>query len=199
MNGGLKMFEEINFNVDLVVACSPNGVIGKDNDIPWYYPEDFKWFKELTTDSVVIMGRKTWESLPKTYLPKRFNVVLTSDPEGMFASLKDGEFHPNHGPFFVSDINEIEHICRDVVGLGAKRFVMGGSHIYKLFLDAGIVKDIYMTKIKKEYEGDAFFPELNSDKWCCYDIRDNDDFSIHKLSSIEYRAKYNQEVTDGCN
>lgn len=189
------MFEEFKFNVDMIVAYDPNRVIGKDNKIPWYYPADFKWFKEKTSGSVVIMGRKTWESLPKAYLPNRFNVVLTSDPEGMFNKLKEGDFHPNHGPFFVSDIEEVEHICRDVVGPDVPRFVMGGSYLYELFLKKGIVRDIYITKIKKEYEGDTYFPNLKSDEWVCYDIDENDDFSIHKLSSI---AWYNElEVTNG--
>lgn len=191
------MFREFEFNVDMVVASDPNGVIGKDNKIPWYYPEDFKWFKERTTGGVVIMGRKTWESLPKPFLPNRFNVVLTSDPEGMFAKLKTGDFDPNHGPFFVSDLEEVEHICRDVVGPDVPRYVIGGSYIYDLCLKKGIVRNIYMTRIKKEHEGDTYFPRLDPNEWVCYDIKENEDFSIHKIASIEWQTK--REVKNGSN
>ena len=66
---------------ELIVALTPNLVIGKDNTIPWYVTEDLQLFKKLTSQNIIIMGRKTYESLPKKPLPNRCNIVLTSNPD----------------------------------------------------------------------------------------------------------------------
>lgn len=111
--------------VGLIVACSVNGVIGEDGKIPWHFPGDFKRFKELTSGGVVIMGRKTWESLPKKPLPKRLNIVVTS-----MSPMEFKEKYPMPDVWAKPSIEEALQMAeflepdRDV-------WFIGGSRIYK--------------------------------------------------------------------
>jgi dihydrofolate reductase len=121
-----------------VAAMSLNRVIGRDNKIPWHLPEDFKWFKQLTSGHVVLMGRKTFESLGKP-LPNRTNIVLT----------RRGEI-PGTGT--LSDpaaLDESAYAPRNV-------FLIGGAQLYAQLLDR--CTDLYLSVVQREVEGDAFFP-----------------------------------------
>lgn len=136
--------------VTLVAAVAKNGCIGKDGHLPWHLPEDMKHFKELTTGKVVVMGRKTWESLPEKFrpLPDRKNVVVTrqegySVPAGV-------ELTSNLEDYL--DLNFDEEIC-----------VIGGAEIYKLAMDRAT--DLELTEIDKDIEGDVFFPKFNKAEW----------------------------------
>lgn len=117
---------------------SRNRVIGLGNRIPWHLPEDFKWFKQLTMGHLLVMGRKTFESIGRP-LPGRETLVLS----------RSGFSHP--GVKTIASLDEIdrEHETRDV-------FICGGAEIYALALPA--CSDLYLTLVKREVEGDAFFP-----------------------------------------
>ena len=127
-----------------IIAESKNGVIGNKGDLPWKIKEDLKNFRKLTIDSIVIMGRKTYDSLPVKKLEKRINVVLTRSEENKKI---DDEL-------YFCNVNECMKICEEHEN--RKIFVIGGSEIYKMFLKD--YKKIYITRINKEIEGDTYSP-----------------------------------------
>ena len=138
--------------VSLIVAISENGVIGKDNDLIWHFPKDMKFFKDTTLGHHVIMGRKNFESIPHKYspLPGRINVVITRKADYKAVGCKV--------------VNTLEQALEIARQNGDKEpFIIGGGQIYKLALEANLVDKIYLTKIHHHFEGDTFFPELNSD------------------------------------
>src|ERR1700733_13972528 len=121
-----------------IAAMSENGVIGRGNRIPWHLPEDFKWFKQLTTGNVIVMGRKTFESIGKP-LPNRETIILS---RSQFS-------HP--GVRTISDLGQID------LSTGSREvFICGGAEIYALALP--LCSDLYLTLVKGEVEGDVFFP-----------------------------------------
>lgn len=123
-----------------IAAMARNRVIGREGKIPWHLPEDFRWFKRMTTGAVVLMGRKTFESLGKP-LPNRHNVVLTRGPEiAGVETLRD-----LHG------FNETRYAPRDV-------WLIGGADLYQQLLPA--CSDLYLSLLRRDYEGDARFPEF---------------------------------------
>lgn len=154
----------------IIVAVSENGVIGKDGDIPWHYPEDLKHFKEKTTSHSVIMGRKTYFSLPKNYrpLPNRKNIVLSrSDPEL---------------PDEVELANSLEEAWGIAEEFSDKTFIIGGANIYEQTLDKA--DKIVLTRIHEEYEGDTYFPDWEEENWQEVERQDKEE-----LSFIEYKRK----------
>ena len=127
----------------LIVALSLNNVIGVMNKIPWYIPEDLIHFKEKTINNVIIMGRKTFESLgTKAPLSDRVNIVITTNPD-KYTSTKNLIF---------IDVNGIDDIIKNYK---SKIFVIGGSEIYKLFIDK--ITEILITEIQQNYTGDVYF------------------------------------------
>ena len=133
--------------MDLVVAMTTNGVIGKASGLPWYIPEDLKHFRILTQGSVVIMGRKTYNSLPAGPLKNRMNVVLSREPgmESQYDNL-----------IFVT-MENIFHLLDEYKRENKKIFIIGGSDIYKLFWDH--CTTIHITHVLDDtVEGDTFFP-----------------------------------------
>jgi dihydrofolate reductase len=155
----------------IIVAISENNVIGKDGDIPWHFPEDLKHFKEKTTGNAVIMGRKTFESLPESYrpLPDRKNIVLTRS--GLEEKHED-----------VEEVEDLKKAYKEARKFGEKAFIIGGATVYEQTLDE--VDKLVLTRIHEEYEGDTFFPKINKDKWEEETREDRE-----KLSFIEYRRK----------
>ncbi|MDA3905439.1 MAG: dihydrofolate reductase [Bacteroidales bacterium] len=135
--------------LSIIVAIAENGAIGKDNDLIWHLSDDLKRFKALTTSHTVIMGRKTFESLPKGALPNRTNVVLTKDKNKRF---------PN-----CIIINSIQEIVRQYQSDIDEHFVIGGSHIYKALLP--FANRIYLTRVHHSFDADVFFPEIKMEDW----------------------------------
>src|SRR2546425_6257107 len=119
---------------------SLNRVIGSGNKIPWRLPEDFKWFKKMTTGQIVVMGRKTFESLGKP-LPNRTTIIL-SRAEFQFPGL-----------WTVSDLSQI-----DPANEPREIFICGGAQIYEQALP--LCSDLYLTLVKRVVEGDTFFPSF---------------------------------------
>jgi dihydrofolate reductase len=133
--------------ISLVVAHSANRVIGRDGGMPWHLPGDLRRFRELTTGHAVVMGRRTYESLPDAFrpLPDRRNVVLTSDPT-----------YRADGADVVSDLD---------AALSGGCFVIGGGRVYAQALPRA--QRVYATEIEGELDGDTFFPALAEDEWRC--------------------------------
>ncbi len=134
--------------ISIIVAIDENNAIGKDNQLLWYIPDDLKRFKRLTTGHPVIMGKKTYESLPVKPLPNRMNIVLTDIP---------GEKIENCTMAY--SIEEAISHCPD----GEECFVMGGGMVYRQFLE--IADRLYITFVHKEFDADTFFPEIDFSKW----------------------------------
>jgi dihydrofolate reductase len=137
--------------VSLVVAAAANGVIGRDNAMPWHLPEDLAHFKRLTLGQPVVMGRKTYESILASLgrpLPGRTNIVVTRQP-GFAAP----------GCTVVGSLDAALETAR-----GAEEvFVIGGAEIYRLALPRA--KRVYLTRIDAAFEGDATFPALDPAEW----------------------------------
>lgn len=160
--------------IKLIVAHDENRVIGNEGKIPWNIPEDLKNFKKLTTGHVVVMGRKTWDSLPKKPLPNRQNIVITSNaadlefPKSMhydesFISTDSFEAALNHSKELWPD--------KDV-------FVIGGGQLYQYVLEKDLVDSIIVSLVRaKCHKGDTFFPELDK-KWKISDVEDHNYFLI---------------------
>jgi dihydrofolate reductase len=132
----------------IIAAMAKNRVIGKDNKIPWSIKKDMAHFRELTTGWPCIMGRKTWESLPKKPLPGRPNIVVS----------KTMTKTPQNVKVFFSLPEAVEY-CASY----EKVFICGGETLYKQALE--IANKIELTLIHKEYDGDTFFPEIDPSIW----------------------------------
>lgn len=158
--------------VTLVVAYDEDRCIGKDGDIPWRIPEDMKHFKELTMGGTVIMGRKTWDSLPDRFkpLPGRKNIVVTTSP-GLFMMGKLGKKIDVKAGSFDWAIENIE----------GEGFIIGGGQIYRTALDEGVVDRIVASEVSGHYGGDVFFPELG-DGWGRTLLKEYDDFKVFEYS-----------------
>ncbi len=139
--------------VILVSAMSKNRVIGRDGKLPWHISKDFKFFKSKTENSILVMGRRTYESLGKP-LPNRINVVVTSQ-----------ENYPTpEGVVVVESIDKaMEYANKNHPEITIS--VGGGSRIFEEALEKNLVDEMYLTFINKEYEGDTFFPKYDESKW----------------------------------
>lgn len=137
-----------------IVAMSENNVIGKDNGLPWHLPEDFRRFRNMTTGHNIIMGRKTFDSLPDI-LPNRHHIVLSRD-----AFLVENDKRVT----FVRSIVELLGIIRP----DEKYFVIGGGEVYRLLLP--LCDTVHMTIIHRIIEGDTTFPELNQREWAVAEV-----------------------------
>ena len=132
-----------------IAAMSLNRVIGNAGQIPWHIPEDFQWFKKMTTGHVVLMGRKTYESLGRP-LPNRTNVVLT----------RQGKIDGVITVHDLADISESRYAPREI-------FVMGGAEIYAQLLPR--CRELYLSVVQREVAGDTFFPPFE-DRWELIDV-----------------------------
>jgi dihydrofolate reductase len=136
----------------MVVAMDKNSGIGKNNKMPWHFKEDMKFFRKLTWGHTVIMGRKTYESLPPTYrpLPGRKNIVLTSAKN----------YDVPKEVVVLNNVDKVLELCKD-----EECFVIGGAQTYKLFRP--YTSKIYVTHIQNEYDVDTYFPfDVNMDFYC---------------------------------
>jgi dihydrofolate reductase len=151
----------------IIAAMAENRVIGKNNVIPWSLKEDMAHFRKLTNGFPCIMGRKTWESLPKKPLPGRLNIVVSKTmTQGVV-----NDVVAENVKFFPSLSAAIEY-CFGY----EKNFICGGQTIYKQAL--GFADKIELTVIHKQYEGDTFFPEIETACWRQSNAEDFDTFSF---------------------
>ena len=140
---------------------SLNRVIGNGGKIPWHLPEDFKWFKKMTTGQIVVMGRKTFESIGKP-LPNRTTIVLS----------RGGFSHP--GARMAPDLSGIDWTEPELAG--REVFICGGAQVYSQTLP--LCSDLYLTVVKREFEGDAFFPAFEDRFQLLEEVRDSAEFKI---------------------
>ena len=139
-------------NFNCIVAMTHNGLIGKDGTIPWNVPEDLQHFKETTLHSIVVMGRKTFDSLPKGPLKNRINVVITRQPN-LISSQENVIFTT------MENINDVLQTLINKQEQEQKIFIIGGSQIYNHFFR--VCKTFYITVIwdfLEPMKGDCFFP-----------------------------------------
>jgi len=137
---------------ELISAVSKNGIIGRCNDIPWYIPEDMRRFYKLTKGHILIMGRKTFQSLPKGPLKNRVHIIMTNQ-------LKISSFE--HPDIFYCSMETVNSVVNALQKIKRRRvFVIGGSDIYKMFFDKCEI--FHITYIHRHYSGDTYFPyEIN--------------------------------------
>ena len=157
----------------IIAAASTNNVIGFNNKLIWNIPNDLKRFKELTLGHSVIMGRKTFESLPNP-LPKRRNIIVTKNKD-----------YSRNGIEVTSNIEEAIDLCKS----DSQPFIIGGGEIYSQTIE--IVDKIELTRVYKDYQGDAFFPDIPLDKFELTNESVNylDDDSSTKYSFLTYIRK----------
>lgn len=136
--------------ISTIVAIANNNAIGKDNDLLWRLPGDLKRFKEITSGHTILMGRKTFLSLPRV-LPNRHHVILTRDINFKFDD-------PN-----VSIVHSIDEVLKKYLSCPQEVFVIGGGEIYSELLPYS--EKLYLTKVHKDFHGDTFFPEIDYSKW----------------------------------
>lgn len=131
----------------LIYACARNGVIGANNQLPWHLPEDLAHFKRTTLGCPVIMGRKTWASLPAQFrpLPGRQNIVVTRQTEWQ-----------DPGAVVAHSLEQAAGLCPDTQDV----WVIGGAEVYAQALP--LAQEIVMTQIDADFEGDAFAPKLDA-------------------------------------
>ncbi len=134
--------------VAIIVAVAKDNVIGAKNNIPWYCPEDLKYFKRTTLGSPVLMGRKTYQSLKIKPLPGRQNIVVTRDPELVCKGC--------------DVVTSLESGLR-LASEEEKLFVIGGADIYQQSMN--LAEQLYITYVDVKVEGDQFFPEIDLSEW----------------------------------
>lgn len=135
--------------LSIIVATAEQGVIGKDNQLIWHLPEDLKMFRRLTTGHVIIMGRKTFESIGKP-LPNRTSIIISRNND-----------YQVEGCIVVSSLEEAIEKAKEIETEEA--FIIGGAQIYALALD--MADTVYLTQVHHNFEGDAFLPVLDTNIW----------------------------------
>lgn len=152
--------------ISIIVAVSEDLGIGKDNDLLWHLPEDMKRFKRLTTGNTVIMGRRTWESLPRKPLQGRRNIVITDIPGEEFEGAESA----------VSIADAASKCKKD-----EEAFIIGGGSVYRQFMP--LADRLYITHVHKKAPADVFFPEIDPKIW---KIIEREEFKSNDSSGIPY-------------
>lgn len=155
--------------LSISVAVCNNNIIGGDNKLLWHIPDDLKRFKENTMGKTMIMGRKTFESLPGI-LPGRTHVVLTRDKSFKVDSEN------------VIIIHSLEEILSTYSNTEEEVFIIGGGQLYKSTIDH--CQKIYLTIVNKDFEGDTYFPDINYDEW---DILYSSEEKINPKDDIPFK------------
>ena len=136
--------------ISLIAAVAQNRALGKDGQLLWHLPEDMRYFRETTRGKPVIMGRKTWDSLPDAFrpLPGRHNIVISRNPA-----------YDADGATLVGSLEEAVRLTQD----DAEVFVIGGAEIYRQALP--LAQRLYLTEVARDFDADAFFPEFSASDW----------------------------------
>ncbi len=159
--------------ISIIAAIAENNVIGKDNRLLWHISDDLRWFKRITGGHTVIMGKRTFESLPGGALPDRKNIVISDNKNDRF-----------NGCIMAYSIKDGLDKCDDA----KENFVIGGGTIYAQFMS--YATKLYITRVHKSFDGDTFFPELNYNEWKEIEREDHTDKeNDFKYSFIIYIKK----------
>lgn len=147
-----------------IAAMSENRVIGNGNKIPWHLPQDYKWFKKMTTGQIIVMGRKTFASIGQP-LPNRTTIILS----------RTNFQYP--GVQTISDLGQL-----DLENEQRELFICGGAQIYEQALP--LCSDLYLTRVKRVVQGDTFFPPFEKDFTLTEEILDCPDFKILHYKNV---------------
>ncbi|WP_035645661.1 dihydrofolate reductase [Flavobacterium sp. ASV13] len=139
----------------MIAAVAENNALGKNNDLVWHLPNDFKRFKSLTTNHHIIMGRKTFESFPKP-LPNRTHVIIT----------RQNDYNPE-GCIIVDSIEKAIAVCPE----NEDSYIIGGGEIYNLALPFTDIIEI--TKVHHTFDADTFFPKIDENEWILVESEEN--------------------------
>lgn len=148
--------------ISLIVAIAQNNAIGKDNDLLWHLSEDLKYFKKTTNERTVLMGRKTWESLPFKPLKNRRNIVVSSQKD-----------YKIEGAELFDSVDKVLNVLKEEKD---EVFCIGGASLYKALLPKA--EKLYVTRVYKDFKADVFFPEIDENIW-----------EVKRLSPMLYDAK----------
>ena len=155
--------------LSLITCFSKNHVIGYAGKLPWHYKEDLEYFKNITMGHTLIMGRNTFESLPKMLAGRK--IIVVTNQKG-----------------FKNENCVVTHSLTQAIELAGKTdnspFVCGGEQIYKKMLP--FVSKMYITEINKEYEGDRFFPEFNEKEWVEIEKKISGELTFKVLKKIRH-------------
>jgi dihydrofolate reductase len=152
--------------ISIIVAVSDDWGIGKNNELLWNISEDLKRFKRLTMGNTIIMGKKTWESLPKRPLPGRKNIVLTDDPKEYI------------------DCSVTAYSIEDALSKCDKKeeiFIIGGGSVYRQFMP--LADRLYITHVHKKAPADIYFPEIVTNIW---KVVEKEEFPASETVAIPY-------------
>ena len=161
--------------ISIIAAVADNYAVGNLNKLPWHLPADLKHFRQLTTGYTIVMGKRTFESLPNGPLPNRKNIVLTS-------IMSEGV---NEGYFEADSLEDVLYLCEHE----EKVFIIGGPSVYRQTIDKA--DSMYITWIHSEFVADAFFPDINFDEWIEVSREDFEADEVNKFSYsfVEYKKK----------
>ncbi len=156
----------------IITAMDDNRLIGRDNALPWHLPADFAFFKRTTMGKPVIMGRKTWESIGRP-LPGRRNLVVSRNPD-----------YRAEGTETCNSIEAALELCADA----PEAFLIGGANLYRQALERGLVQVLWITHVHGQFDGDAWFPEIDPDRWqeVWREERAADKANPYPLSFVKY-------------
>lgn len=158
----------------IIAAAAENDALGKDNDLVWHLPDDFKRFKILTTGHKIIMGRKTLESFPKP-LRNREHIVIT----------RDTDYTPKFPCTVTHSLEEAIELVKD----GETAFIIGGGEIYKQSM--WLATDMELTRVHGIFEADTFFPKIDESQWelVSEEHHPKDDRHKYAFTYLTYRRK----------
>lgn len=161
--------------ITMIAAAGENNALGKDNDLLWHLPDDFKRFKKLTSGHKIIMGRKTFESFPKT-LPNRTHIIIT----------RDRNYEVSYPNCMV--VHSLEEALR-LISSGEDAFIIGGGDIYAQALDISDI--IELTRVHASFEADTYFPAINPERWelIAEDYHPADEKHHHDFTYQTFRKK----------
>ena len=163
--------------ISIIAAIGKNNELGKGGTLIWSLPKDLRFFREKTRDSVIIMGRKTFNSLPKI-LPGRKHIILS----------KSNEFNKeiNNEVSLVNTKEELIKICKEI-SQDKEIFIIGGASLYEMFID--VADKLYITHIEEvDIDADVFFPKIDEEKWEKKVLANDEDNNIN-FSWVEYVKK----------
>lgn len=155
----------------LIAAAAENNALGKNNQLLWHLPDDFKRFKQVTTGHHIIMGRKTFESFPKP-LPNRMHVIITRQ-----------KYNAPDGCIVVDSLEQALAACPENEDV----FVIGGGEIYKLAMP--VADKIDLTRVHTTFDADTFFPEIDPDQWqlASSEFHEKDDRHQYDFTFEQYK------------
>jgi len=159
-------------NITIIVAIADNNAIGKDNKLLWHISDDLKRFKKITSGHTVIMGKKTYYSLPVRPLPKRTSVVITDVADEKI-----------EGCLMAYSIEEAISLCDPE----KENFVIGGGSVYRQFMPH--CDKLLITKVHKDFDADTFFPDIDDGEWSLEEKIDGPADSKLPYSFLSYRRK----------